>query len=60
MSELESRVPSYQVLLQPSSVAHLQAEGRRDTATNAGDPSPFKAFAARAAQLDTCDNHTFC
>ncbi len=37
---------------------HLQAEGRRDTATEAGDPSPFKAFPARAVQLNTSDNNT--
>ncbi len=28
-------------------------------ATDAGDPSPFKAFPARAVQLDTSDNYTF-
>ncbi len=38
---------------------HLQAEGRRDTATDTGDPSPFKELPARAVQLDTSDNHPF-
>ena len=38
---------------------HCQAEGRRDTATDTGDPSPVKAFPARAVRLHTSDNHPF-